>query len=211
MDVIRTLIMHDGGLPGLAGLATVDRPERCVVWHLPHRDRAIAARQQECISRQMQVMGAETYVVGSPLNHSISQTDMPQSDSASPIARTLESCAVLMASAAARAHGCHRVLWPANAADQADDLSALCQQAVLLQHLANQGLHENTARSQLIEIDIPFADCTDLQIADLAIRSGVSLDHVYWCVRQSGTACRECAACQRWSVALTGLGMVVKP
>ncbi|NOG54584.1 MAG: hypothetical protein HND57_09710 [Planctomycetes bacterium] len=208
MELIRTLIMHDGGLPGLAAMTTLDRPEACVVWHMPHPDRAVATRQQACITAQMQALGCTSFVGAGPLNHSITPSGPGKAFSACDEDQALESCTVLMAAIAARQHGCHRVLWPENADDDADRLSSLCRRAVLIQHLANLTSDgEEPPPSQMLEIDIPMLDCSDRQVADLAIRSGVPLDQIHWCTSRADAPCERCASCIRWHKALSELGL----
>jgi hypothetical protein len=129
--------------------------------------------------------------------------------SASSAAEPGSSIVVLAGTTAAARLGCARLIWPVHGArpDARGDLdldviAESIDRATLIGRLASLD-----ARSE-IEVQIPFVDLTDRQIADLAVDMGVDPAMCWWAAASKSSP-ESLAERRRWSMALREAGQPI--
>ncbi len=194
MSSTGVLLIDEGDLPSLVGLALERAPERVVLWHAHGSDDAaqprLAAVQEHgqafSVQRVVVVQGAGV-VTGAP---------------ASSTEALAQSVRLLSAAAAAIRLNCPRMVWPVQIGSNSSRICQAVQRANLVVALAEIG-----AQKDSLMIDVPLIDLDETQIVDLAVDQGV-LGLAFWpCEKGSqDMPCGACAGCRRWSAGFDGRG-----
>ena len=205
----RTLVIDDGSLTGLLACAAASEQWEIgknaggcpIIW--PDASHGNTEAIQSAVLRHAELYGLE---VSSAPSQASTDPDAP--------AGLAESVMLLGALSVATAEGCDRVLWPAQGSgggggggDELDvgGLARMIDKSVLVARLAS-------IDSDATQIDTPYFDLTDRQVAELALDMGVPIDACWWWARadeivedsQSGEV-RE-AQRNRWMAALREAG-----
>lgn len=128
-------------------------------------------------------------------------------------ARQVLSHILLEACAEAMKLDVSRLIWPVHsgAATEADlrtDMIAdICDRSVLASQLASLDAPRTGPGSRGVRIETPYADLTDMQVAELIVDFGAPLAACWWCDAADGSrGCATCSACRRWNAALKAAG-----
>ena len=194
MSSTGVLLIDEGDLPSLVGLALERAPERVVLWHARGSDDAaqprLAAVQEHgkafSVQRVVVAQGA-----GGVAGESSSSTEA-----------LAQSVRLLSAADAAIRFNCPRLVWPVQIGSNSSRICQTVQRANLVVALAEIGAQKNS-----LMIDVPLIDLGETQIVDLAVDQGV-LGLAFWPC-EKGTQdmpCGACAGCRRWSGGFDGRG-----
>lgn len=102
-----------------------------------------------------------------------------------------------------------RIIWPlhSGAATEADlrtePIADACDRALLVSQLASLDAPRTGPGSKGVRIETPYADFTDVQLAELVLDLGAPVSGCWWCDTEGASACGECASCRRWEAART--------
>lgn len=188
-----TLVLSDGGIAGLLGVATASEesvrgtsePGPAVgVWAAwpgtpDHPDRFNAVTQAASAFR------AEVVTARTP-DRAIAGT-----------AGEAESALLIRAAAIAAERRWDRVLWPVHLGDRdaSANLEAIAiavERALLVSRLASLD-------GQGVTVETPFVDFTDAEMADLAADLGLTADHCWWAAGAAAQSPEGVAEHRRWS------------
>ena len=181
------LLIDDGDLPSLVGLALERDPQQVVLWH-PHGSDDAAQRQLAAVEEHAQAFSVRQVVVA---------RDTATIQGESSLAAALDrSVSLLSAAAAAMRFSCTRVVWPTQIGSSSSRICQTVERANLVVSLAEIG-----GRTNSLMIDLPLIDLGEAQIVDLAQEQGV-LEQSFWpCETGSaGMPCGSCRGCRRWGV-----------
>ncbi len=181
------LLIDDGDLPSLVGLALERDPQQVVLWH-SHGSDAAAQGRLATVQAHGKAFSVRQVVVAK-------ETDTIQGESS--LAAALDrSVSLLSAAAAAMRFSCTRVVWPAQIGSSSSRICQTVERANLVVALAEIGGRKNS-----LMIDLPLIDLGEAQIVDLAQELGV-LELPFWpCERGSANVpCGKCRGCRRWGV-----------
>lgn len=181
------LLIDDGDLPSLVGLALERDPQQVVLWHRQGTDAA-AEHRLAAVQGHGQAFGVPQILV-----EKRSATVPDESSLATGLDR---SVGLLSAAAAAMGLNCHRIVWPTQIGSSASRICQTVERANLVVALSEVGGQKNS-----LMIDLPLIDLGEAQIVDLAYEQGV-LELPFWpCQTVSGGApCGTCRGCRRWGV-----------
>ena len=188
------LLIDEGDLPSLVGLALERDPERVVLWHARGSGDA-AQRRLAAVQEHGKAFSVQRVLVaeGAGAVH-----DEPSSS-----AEALDqSVRLLSAAAAAIRLNCPRMVWPVQIGSNSSRICQTVQRANLVVALAEIGAQKNS-----LMIDVPLIDLGETQIVDLAVDQGV-LGVEFWpCERGTqDIPCGACAGCRRWSAGFDDRG-----
>jgi hypothetical protein len=187
------LLIDCGDLPSLVAVTLEARPQRLVLYHAqetgPAADRRLAAAREHG-----SVFGVRETVV----------EKLPPPDAGSGPEGLAQAWLLLGAAAAARRHACSRVIWPHQVGPDADAVGLVMERASLVSALVEVA---GGTGADLV-IDLPLADLTEAQLADLAEDAGAPM-HAFWpCDAGGDLPCETCAGCRRWRAAFDEAGVV---
>jgi len=181
------LLIDDGDLPSLVGLALERHPQQVVLWH-PHGSDEAGERRLAAVQEHGEAFGVRQVVVAR-------ETATIQGES-SLAAELDRSVSLLSAAAAAMRLDCTRVVWPTQIGSNSSRICQTVERANLVVALAEIGGRKNS-----LMIDLPLIDLGEAQIVDLAHEQG-ALEQAFWpCETGSaGVPCGRCRGCRRWGV-----------
>ncbi len=194
MSSTSVLLIDEGDLPSLVGLALERAPERVVLWHARGSDDAAQPRLA-AVQEHGKAFSVQRVVVAQGAG------GVPRESSSSAAALD-QSVRLLSAAAAAIRFNCPRMVWPVQIGSNSSRICQTVQRANLVVALAGIGAQKNS-----LMIDVPLIDLGETQIVDLAVDQGV-LGLAFWPC-ETGTQdmpCGACAGCQRWSGGFDGRG-----
>ena len=180
------LLIDDGDLPSLVGLALERDPQKVVLWH-PHGSDDAAPRRLAAAQEHAKAFSVQRVVVA--------QVAGVVTGESSLAAALDQSVRLLSAAAAAIRLNCPRMVWPVQIGSNSSKICQTVQRANLVVALAEIGGQKNS-----LMIDVPLIDLGETQIVDLAVDQGV-LGLAFWPC-ETGTQdipCGACAGCRRWS------------
>lgn len=214
----RVLILSDGGLPSLVAamhareatslsapgktpeqIATMLRDNVLLLPFGLHAESRLP--QTRAVTHQANVLGIGSIGVGGddikPLLQVAPHADMDEHEG-------LELLGVLLLAARLQ---CSRVVWPVHAGGHdAIDLDRLSQIADRSLVAAKYASLCSSARSAMaMQLDTPFADLTDRQLADLAIDIDAPIDACWWWKANAATG-EDGRERSRWMKALQAMG-----
>ena len=194
MSSVGVLLIDEGDLPSLVGLALERAPERVVLWHARGSDDA-AQRRLAAVQEHGQAFSVQRVVVDQGAGA------VPGESSSSADALT-QSVRLLSAAAAAIRLNCPRMVWPVQIGSNSSRICQTVQRANLVVALAEIGAQKNS-----LMIDVPLIDLGETQIVDLAVDQGV-LGLAFWPCEtgKQDMPCGACAGCRRWSRGFDGRG-----
>lgn len=159
-----TLIIHDGGLPGLVAAMLAPESASVVAWIPPSGSRLRAhdlddAQVVDAVARQGERLGwRETLLAGEP-----------RRTPGSPLSLSHD---LLSAVAIAASRGCSTVVWPVVCGADLDALYEVAERAQAITRLAwldlPGGPEDGPGSVPAIVIQTPFADLTAAQLAEMA-------------------------------------------
>ena len=193
MSSIGVLLIDEGDLPSLVGLALERDPERVVLWHARGSGDA-AQRRLAAVQEHGNAFSVQRIVVA--------QGAGAVAGESSSAAALDQSVRLLSAAAAAIRFNCPRMVWPVQIGSNSSRICEAVQRANLVVALAEIGAQKNS-----LMIDVPLIDLGETQIVDLALDQGV-LGLAFWPC-ETGTQdmpCGACAGCRRWSGGFDGRG-----
>jgi len=181
------LLIDDGDLPSLVGLALERDPQQVVLWH-PHGSDAAAQYRQAAVEAHGEAFSVRQVIIAK-------EPATIQGES-SLVAELDQSVSLLSAAAAAMRLNCPRLVWPTQIGASSSRICQTVQRANLVVALAEIGGRKNS-----LMIDLPLIDLGEAQIVDLAQEQGV-LEQSFWpCETGSaGAPCGRCRGCRRWGV-----------
>ncbi len=181
------LLIDDGDLPSLVGLALERDPHEVVLWH-PHGSDDAGERRLAAVKEHGQAFSVRQVVVAK-------ETATIEGES-SVTAELDRSVSLLSATATAMRLNCPRVVWPTQIGSSSSRICQTVERANLVIALAEIGGRKNS-----LIIDLPLIDLGEAQIVDLAQEQGV-LELPFWpCETGSaGVPCGRCRGCRRWGV-----------
>ncbi len=194
MSSTGVLLIDEGDLPSLVGLALERAPERVVLWHARGSDDA-AQRRLAAVQEHGKAFSVQRVVVAQVAG------GVPGESSSS--AAGLDQCVRLLSAAAAAIRlNCPRIVWPVQIGSNSSRICQTVQRANLVVALAEIGAQKNS-----LMIDVPLIDLGETQIVDLAVDQGV-LGLAFWPCETGtqDTPCGACAGCRRWSAGFDGRG-----
>ncbi len=187
MSSTGVLLIDEGDLPSLVGLALERAPEQVVLWHARGSDDA-AQRRLAAVQEHGKAFSVQRVVVA--------QVAGGVPGESSSAAEALDrSVRLLSGAAAAMRLNCPRMVWPVQIGSNSSRICQTVQRANLVVALAEIGAQKNS-----LMIDVPLIDLGETQIVDLAVDQGV-LGLAFWPC-EKGTQdmpCGACAGCRRWS------------
>ena len=187
MSSTGVLLIDEGDLPSLVGLALERAPERVVLWHARGSDDA-AQRRLAAVQEHSQAFSVERVVIAQGVG-------TVSGESASSPEALDQGVQLLSAAATAIRLNCPRMVWPVQIGSNSSRICQTVQRANLVVALAEIGAQKNS-----LMIDVPLIDLGETQIVDLAVDQGV-LGLAFWPC-ETGTQdmpCGTCAGCRRWS------------
>ncbi|MEE9128829.1 MAG: 7-cyano-7-deazaguanine synthase [Phycisphaerales bacterium] len=194
MSSTGVLLIDEGDLPSLVGLALERDPQQVVLWH-PHGSDDAAQRRLAAVQEHGKAFSVQRVVVAQGAG-------AVAGESSSSAAAMAQSVRLLSAAAAAIRFNCPRMVWPVQIGSNSSRICQTVQRANLVVALAEIGAQKNS-----LMIGVPLIDLGETQIVDLAIDQGV-LGVAFWPC-ETGTQdmpCGTCAECRRWSAGFDGRG-----
>ena len=188
------LLIDDGDLPSLVGLALERDPTQLVLWHAQGSYEA-AARRLAAVHEHREAFGVQRVVVSKG-------TAVEEDEWSSPAGRLARSVQLLCAVSEAVRSGCSRIVWPIQLGSGPTRICLAVEQANMVIALAEIG-----SPATSLMIDLPLVDLGESQIVDLAVDQGV-LGQAFWPC-ETGSADRPCGACpgcRRWAGAFETQG-----
>ncbi len=196
----RALVIDDGSLGGLLGVWTAsreaaleDQPEPVLLFPVTGRAREDVRRG--LVEQHASMCGIESVITTPPIG-------VPLGADAGAL-----DCLVLTHAAMTGASmGTGRIIWPVHlsqlerAGESAEELTRIanaCDRAMLAGALASVD-----ASGDGVRIELPYADLSDEQIADLARDTMAPVDAAWWCEGEpgpTGRRCGTCPACRHWA------------
>ena len=191
MSSIGVLLIDEGDLPSLVGLALERDPERVVLWHARGSGDA-AQRRLAAVQEHAKAFSVQRVIVAE------GPAALP-GESSSAAEALDQSVRLLSGAATAIRLNCPKIMWPVQIGSNSARICQTVQRANLVVALAEIGAQKNS-----LMIDVPLIDLDETQIVDLAVDQGV-LGVAFWPC-EMGTQdmpCGVCAGCRRWSCAAT--------
>ena len=187
MSSSSVLLIDDGDLPSLVGLALERDPQQVVLWH-PHGSDDAGERRLAAVKEHGHVFSVRQVVVAKK-----TATIQGESSLAAELDRNVS---LLSAAVAAMKLGCPRMVWPTQIGSSSSRICQAVERANLVIALTQIGGRKNS-----LMIDLPLIDLGEAQIVDIAQEQGV-LELPFWPC-ESGSAkvpCGGCRGCRRWTV-----------
>lgn len=100
------------------------------------------------------------------------------------------------------------VIWPVHsrAASEAElrveVIADACDRSLLIGQLATLDAPRTGPGSNGVRLETPYADLTDLQLAELLVDLGAPVTAAWWCEGNGDRQCASCATCLRWAATL---------
>jgi hypothetical protein len=193
---LEALVLADGDVPGLLALAaaTTDSTARVLAWPALTPDPVTAQARREAATRQAELLGAGLF--GPPPTNGAEESDAGISG------------LLLRAAHLAARLGCSKVVWPVSAGtanlgpEAAARIAAALDRALLVTRLVRLDFTD-------VEIQTPYADLSDRQLADLILDMDLPLWTCWWYAPRPATDPAFAAAGgarEHWSARLAEAG-----
>jgi hypothetical protein len=106
-----------------------------------------------------------------------------------------------------------RLVWPVHSGAatetdlRTDAIADICDRSLLVAQLATLDAPRTGPGSRGVQIETPYADLTDIQLAEILVDMGAPLSACTTCESAgAGSECGSCGSCRRWSAALRAAG-----
>ncbi|MCA9291837.1 MAG: 7-cyano-7-deazaguanine synthase [Phycisphaerales bacterium] len=186
------LLICRGDVPALAALAIEADPARVVLWHPQESGtrgerRAAAAAQLGRAYGVREGLALAAPVLGLPSRPTPGGVGVP--------------ALLVQATVIAMQTGCDRIVWPIACGTAFDAVATAFDQANLAATLV-----ESDPNQRRRAFDLPVADLSDEQIADLVDDAGAPVTAAWPCDHAGTDPCGSCSECVRWHAAFRSRG-----
>ncbi|HVZ94700.1 MAG TPA: hypothetical protein VG797_09340 [Phycisphaerales bacterium] len=175
----RVCIVHDGGLPALVACLMAEDPEQVVAWRPP-----LGVAWGEGTITEVHAAAVQQQVELLSLGRLIEAPVLASNEDERRGGQGLEVSTLLLAAARdALAERCTRLIWPVCCGSDLDALYDAAERATLLTRLIQLDLEEAGREmpvgGRMLRVEVPLADLTSLQVAELALDLDAPT-HVCW-------------------------------
>ncbi len=189
-----TAILNSGGLRSLVAAATLGSAGRPTMIHVQD-GRLSGTNRRRCFEKQ-----AEHFEVRRRIELTMVhlRTGRDGEEQRAPMGR---SQLLLAAAGEAIRHDAERLVWPVAIGERFDDLAAVTEAVVILEH----AIKLETDRD--LRIDMPLLDMTLRQVIELGAKMDVPWELAWSCQTAGRTACGGCAGCHERNRAFEAAGL----